>query len=113
MLFRRHERLIADLLLASVLIPVLLTVKPLYNWDLIPYVGLSLRYTGWEPKTLREKAYAVVQERTPPDVFRELMGEGHPDRTYRAAVAADTETFLQQLPFYSSIEPAPTPLRKD
>lgn len=93
--------------LVAVLLPaLLLTVlgayvhwaRPLYNWDLLGYVGASLRSGGASAEEVHRRAFSLVREKVSAEKFT-LMTDGN---SYRRTVASDPTAFDQQLPYYTS-----------
>ena len=63
----RRARLIG-LVLAALISGIYATwfaQRPLYNWDMIPYVAIALLDAGQPADTLREKAYDIIRKSTP------------------------------------------------
>ena len=62
----RRARLIG-LVLAALISGIYATwfaQKPLYNWDMIPYVAIALLDAGQPADTLREKTYDIIKNST-------------------------------------------------
>jgi len=94
--------------LISVTYATALAQRPLYNWDLVPYVAVALIDAGEPSDGVREKTYAIVKQSVPPEAFEFLSGGSEykkppynlgPD--YRYTVAHDSKIFADQLPFYT------------
>src|SRR4249919_1089140 len=51
--------------LISVIYATALAQRPLYNWDLIPYVAVALIDAGEPSDGVREKTYAIVRRSVP------------------------------------------------
>jgi len=82
--------------------------RPLYNWDIIPYVAVALRDAGHPEDTLRQQTYEIM-ERSSPRVAHEFLFGGSEFKKdtynrgadYRYMVAHDSKIFADQLPFYT------------
>ena len=70
--------------------------RPAHNVDLIDYVGAALADTGLAGDELHARTYAVLRETLPADDYR-LLTENSP---YLHDMAADAESFRQNLPFF-------------
>jgi hypothetical protein len=82
--------------------------KPLYNWDMIPYVGIALLDAGQPASTLREKTYDVIKKSTAAEAHEFLLGGSEYKKDtynrgadYRYMVANDSKIFADQLPLYT------------
>lgn len=74
---------------------------PIYNWDLIAYVGAVLQRDGDDAKTLHQKTFAEVRRSVPPEDFARLIGPVARQKTFRKFVYTDPVAFMQQLPYYT------------
>lgn len=93
-LIRRSFSLL--LLLAAIAI-TLFQVKPLYNWDMIPYIGVALSYQEEDVTTLHSQTYASLTEALSARKVAELTTRD----AYRQRVFSDAAAFEGILPFYS------------
>ena len=82
--------------------------RPLYNWEMIPYVAIALLDAGQPADTLREKTYDIVKKSTPIERHEFLLGGSNYNKDtyirgadYRYMVARDLKIFADQLPFYT------------
>ena len=106
----RRARLIG-LVLAALISGIYATwfaQRPLYNWDMIPYVAIALLDAGQPADTLREKTYDIIKESTPVERHEFLLGGSNYKKDtyirgadYRYMVARDSKIFANQLPFYT------------
>jgi hypothetical protein len=88
--------LFAALLCALVVVSVR---RPLYNWDMLPYVAVARSYFGGDPEQVHREVYDALRAAAPPEKVALLVG---PDPVpYRADVAGDAKHFWEQVPFYS------------
>jgi hypothetical protein len=79
--------------------------RPSYSWDMLAYMAIALNDGGTPVARIHEQAYAALDAALPPDQLDALRGRGSVDADFRQAVAADNDSFLAQLPFYS-VKPA-------
>jgi len=86
--------------------------RPLYNWDLIPYVAVALLDAGQPADSVRQKTYEIIERSTPPDSHEFLFGGSEYKQDtynrgadYRYMVAHDSKIFADQLPLYT-VKPA-------
>jgi len=82
--------------------------RPLYNWDMIPYVAIALLDAGQPADTLREKTYEIIKNSTAEEAHEFLFGGSKYKKDaynrgadYRYMVANDSKIFSDQLPFYT------------
>ena len=72
----RRARLIG-LVLAALISGIYATwfaQRPLYNWDMIPYVAIALLDAGQPADTLREKTYDIIKKSTAAERHEFLLG---------------------------------------
>src|SRR5262245_4527761 len=85
--------------------------RPLYNWDIIPYVAVALLDAGQHADGLRQKTYEIIERSTPSEAHEFLLGSEYKKDThnrgadYRYTVARDSKVFADQLPLYT-VKPA-------
>jgi hypothetical protein len=79
--------------------------RPSYSWDMLAYMAIALHYGGTPVARIHDQSYAALDAALPPDQLDALEGRGTVDPEFRQAVAADSDSFLAQLPFYS-VKPA-------
>ena len=106
----RRSRLIG-LVLAALISGIYATwfaQKPLYNWDMIPYVAIALLDAGQPADTLREKTYDIIKNSTAAEAHEFLLGGSiykkdtyNRGADYRYMVANDSKIFADQLPLYT------------
>jgi len=75
---------------------ILFNLRPLYNWDLVGYVGAVLEWETPGAAALHARTYGLLARDLPPAAFRELLQR----LPYTRVVARDPEAFVEQLPFY-------------
>jgi hypothetical protein len=75
--------------------------RPSYAWDMIAYMAIALRDAGTPVARIHDEAYAALDASLPQDQLDELRGRGSVDPEFRQAVAADSDSFQAQLPFFS------------
>ncbi len=71
-------------------------VKPEYNWDMAPYIGVSLEDRISDPVELHREAWADIKARASEGQWYELS-EGNP---YNADLWQNPDHFVSQLPMY-------------
>ena len=86
--------------------------RPLYNWDIIPYVAIALLDAGHPTESLRQKTYEIIERSTPTHAHEFLLGGSEYKKDtynrgadYRYTVAHDSKVFADQLPLYT-VKPA-------
>ena len=99
--------------LMSMLYAAWFAQRPLYNWDIIPYVAVALLDAGQPADSVRQKTYEIVERSTPPDAHDFLVwrlgvqeGQVQPRRRLPLYGQRMTQKYLPiQLPFYT-VKPA-------
>ncbi|HEU5238868.1 MAG TPA: hypothetical protein VFU37_17175 [Pyrinomonadaceae bacterium] len=71
-------------------------LRPVYNWDMIPYVGLAYEFAGATPAEAHARAYDAAKKSVDEGTFQLLAGNSD----YRRLNATDATVFDQQLPMY-------------
>ena len=86
--------------------------RPLYNWDIIPYVAVALRDAGHPADTLRQQTYEIMERSSPREAHEFLFGGSefkkdtyNRETDYRYMVANISKIFADQLPLYT-VKPA-------
>lgn len=46
--------------------------KPIYNWDMIAYMGVAVEYTEHNPQVVHESVYKTLKEEVPAPVYKNL-----------------------------------------
>ena len=72
--------------------------KPLYNWDILPYMAIVLSYDHSDPALIHDSTYAIARHDFPVAVYEQLSDGGI---QYRRTMASDKTAFYHQLPFYA------------
>lgn len=101
MMARASDRLLDRLglaLLAAALLACcwLAIARPLYNWDMIPYVALAGESAASSSAQRHAQTYATVRAATPPGDWA-LLSRGN---SYRATQFRDSDAFDSQLGMY-------------
>ncbi len=78
-----------------------ITHRPNYSWDMLAYMAIALHDGGTPVVNIHEQAYAALDAYLPPDQLDALRGRSSVDPEFRQTVAADSDSFLAQLPFFS------------
>jgi hypothetical protein len=73
------------------------TAKPLYNWDLLGYVGVAIAHTENNPDVIHRQTFSTVEAHVPRAKYLSLINAN----AYQISMAEHPEYFIQQLPFYS------------
>jgi hypothetical protein len=72
--------------------------RPAYNWDMLPYMGVVLSYTGSNGiEDIHRQVYAIAKNQVPENFYHRMVD---PANAYRNSVAQDPIAFQSQLPFY-------------
>ena len=81
--------------------------RPLYNWDMIPYVAIALLDAGHPADSLRQKTYEIMERGSPVSAHEFLFGGSEYKKDtynrgadFRYMVAHDSKIFADILPFY-------------
>lgn len=82
--------------LLGVFIVWLALFKPLYNWDIVAYVGVVLSFDTQDVYALHESTYEVLRDNIPSPFYERLL-----QGSYGQAVYQDAAVFSEQLNFYS------------
>lgn len=69
--------------------------KPLYNWDMIPYVAVVLSLEQPDKQTIHRMTYEQIKQSIPPQAYANNTAS-----SYQKEMATNYEYFSQQLPFY-------------
>src|SRR3984957_4012020 len=82
--------------------------RPDYGWDMIAYMAIALRDGGTPAAAIHEQTYEALQAALPQSEFEKLIGRGAPDPNlqpddieFRQTAAANSDSFLAQLPYWS------------
>ncbi len=99
-----HTRNKAPRWLALAALMLLLTLnvfighrKSHYNWDMLPYVWLSLSYTGVSGSEATARTFEHARETVSQEKYTELTTRSH----YRIETSTHPEKFEQQMRFYT------------
>lgn len=94
----RHADVFSVLTLAGfVLVTVAMTfLRPVYNWDVLAYLGTMMKGSGASAAEIHAYAYGVVKDAVPPEAFAALTEAG----SYRIRQFADPDAFVSMLGMY-------------
>lgn len=94
----RHADLFSLLTLTGfVLVALGMTfLRPVYNWDVLAYLGASVKTGLTSAADIHAYAYGIVRDAVPPEAFAELTQSG----SYRIRQYADPEAFVSMLGMY-------------
>src|SRR5262245_6801764 len=81
--------------LASAALSLYAAARPVYNWDLVPYVAMSLASADVPVAQIQERTYDLLRQSLPPAAYEDLTRG-----PYRQEVSRDPAVFSQQLAFY-------------
>lgn len=97
-LYWRHADLVSVLTLAGfVLVALAMTfLRPVYNWDVLAYLGAMAKPGLASAADIHAYAYGVVRDAVPAEAFAELTQSG----SYRIRQYADPEAFASMLGMY-------------
>jgi hypothetical protein len=95
----RSIGLAAAALLFVLLSNLSMAAEPLYNWDLIPYMGVVYSHVEQTPEAAHAATFSELRRRVPPGQYSDLTGGT--GGAFRSAIARNPDHFAQQLPFYS------------
>ena len=74
-------------------------LKPQYNWDMLPYMDLSMESNSTDIKAIHSDVYRIAKAELPHDKFTALIDSSN---YYRHSTATDTEVFQHELSFYKT-----------
>ncbi|KRA95541.1 hypothetical protein ASD83_17955 [Devosia sp. Root685] len=94
----RHADVFSVLTLAGfVLVTVAMTfLRPVYNWDVLAYLGTMVKGSATSAAEIHAYAYGVVRDAVPPEAFAALTEAG----SYRIRQFADPDAFVSMLGMY-------------
>jgi len=72
--------------------------KPNYNWDMLGYMAVVIGYDHSDPIFVHDTVYQIAKEQVPAPIYNQLVDGG---LEFRKRMAANSNEFDQQLPFYS------------
>lgn len=96
----RHTDLFAFItLLGFALVTVAVTfVRPVYNWDVLAYLGTTVKGSMASAADIHAYAYGIVRDAVPAEAFTELTQGG----SYRVRQFSDPEAFVSMLGMYET-----------
>ena len=71
--------------------------KPEYNWDILPYMALSMESPSKDFRAVHSEVYTIAKAELPPTKYAVLIDSSH---AYRHITATDPVVFQQELGFY-------------
>ncbi len=71
--------------------------RPLYNWDMLPYAAIVLKWDGASNAEAHDLSYALTRKNIPAENYSQLTDSMH---GYRNRMFKDPQAFESQLPFY-------------
>jgi hypothetical protein len=75
--------------------------KPLYNNDLVGYLGVAMSYSDNDSASVHRKVYSAAKREIPDENYKKLIEKSD----YRIDLFNNEKYFTEQLPFYS-VKPA-------
>jgi hypothetical protein len=72
--------------------------KDSYNWDILGYMAVVIGYDHHDPVFVHDTVYQIAKDQLPASIYGQLVDGGI---EFRRRVAASSNEFDQQLPFYS------------
>lgn len=87
---------IATLLIFAIAVAAMAFFRPLFNWDMLAYIAVTVRGSLTSAVDIHTYAYSVVKEAVPPWAFDAMIGEN----AYRVHQFADPEAFVSMLGMY-------------
>lgn len=91
------KRIYDILLVVFAMVFVLFTArKPIYNWDMIAYMGVVEEYSSHDMEQVHRNVYQALKAEVPADVFAGLTD--HEDDRYECL--KDTKAFYDELSFF-------------
>jgi hypothetical protein len=70
--------------------------RPVYNWDMVPYIAVALIDSGQAVDTAYQAAYAAIETAVPAATVRQLKGTRN-----EHLIAIDPSRFVALLPFFT------------
>ncbi|HEY0434058.1 MAG TPA: hypothetical protein VGC95_09310, partial [Chitinophagaceae bacterium] len=97
---KHSARIVSFIVYGSIvlLMAVYCYLRPLYNWDALPYGYIVLSMQGRSAGSAHREVYKTLDRQVPPLPARALADSSN---KYRWKMAADPEAFRAQLPFYT------------
>ena len=72
--------------------------KPEYNWDMLPYMALTIKMEHQDVDLIHKETYRIAKENMPSAAYEMLVDSSIP---YRKKMYENPSEFYKQLPFYS------------
>lgn len=72
--------------------------KPLYNWDMLPYIAIIVQTENKDINTIHSITYNTAKKEVPAQFYGQLTDTSN---IFRRKMAENAKEFSQQLPFYS------------
>lgn len=80
----------------SVCLVIFAINSPLFNWDMIGYVGSSISYQTDDQNSIHETTFTALKKHVPEGTYQVLTS----GNAYREYMHTDAQLFSQQLPYY-------------
>ena len=93
------KKFISYIIFTSALLPACLfsLKRPLYNWDMLPYMALVLKADHPQPQDFHTLTYSLARHSIPPQQYGYLVDSP----AHRRQLATDPFYFNRQLPLYA------------
>lgn len=83
-------------LIAAGFLVFYLSQKPVYNWDMISYMGVATEYSVHDPQVVHDSVYHDLKREVPAPVYRDLTG----DHEERRACLLSSKEYNDQLSYF-------------
>ena len=70
--------------------------KPSYNWDMLPYTAITLRFDGYDKSQIHDQVYRVAKDQLQASDYDQLSASNAKRKKWHD----DTDSFNALLPFY-------------
>lgn len=80
----------------AALIVLVISRKPIYNWDMIPYMGVAVEYEIHDMKKVHDIVYADLKQEVAPQVYHDLTY----DIEDRHQCLTDVNVFKNEMSFF-------------
>lgn len=94
---KRNLVIFSIYLLILFYLSLLLSKKPLYNWDMLPYIAAAISMTTENIDSIHVQTYLTAKKETSEKTYEDLVTGS----TYRETLSNNSEFFYQQLPLYT------------
>jgi len=83
--------------ISIILIAVYAFKKPYYNWDALPYMGVTLSYDNDNPKFVHDTVYEIAKQQIPSITYNQITDTS---LNYKKIMLQNATDFYNVLPFY-------------